>query len=451
LRQLRLVGLAEDGDSLVLESPTGESYRLPVDDRVRAACRGDLTRLGQIEIEMDNPLRPREIQMRVRTGESAEQVAASSGMPLDRVLRFASPVLQERSRVVSQARTMPARPRAAEALGDLVEERLVSRGTDAATLQWDAWRRDDGRWAVRLAWRHGDTAHAAHWSLDLGRRVLQAEDPAAEQLCAEEFHARTITAVTPLAVAARAADGPRRRVGQLADSPAGPDRQTDAGRGAPDRRGAGQVPPRRTDAQRADGDAGARDAGPDPRRSALAQGRAGDSRSSGSAPATGGGAAPAGAADPGTRPGPDRTTTATSSHDRRPTSGRDERTPGVRDRGTPAASGRATPAAGGRATSGAGGRDGRASGGRGASDTGGRDGRTSGGRGASAANARNERAGQADEGADPGDAEPPVEAGRIAAGGGTVPLVEPGEGDDRARRATVPSWDDILLGVRRRH
>jgi hypothetical protein len=52
---------------------------------------------------------------------------------------------------------------------------------------------------------------------------------------------------------------------------------------------------------------------------------------------------------------------------------------------------------------------------------------------------------------DPDDAEPPVEAGRIAAGGGTVPLVEPGEGDDRARRATVPSWDDILLGVRRRH
>jgi hypothetical protein len=23
--------------------------------------------------------------------------------------------------------------------------------------------------------------------------------------------------------------------------------------------------------------------------------------------------------------------------------------------------------------------------------------------------------------------------------------------EDRARRATVPSWDDILLGVRRRH
>src|SRR5262249_1375389 len=40
--------------------------------------------------------------------------------------------------------------------------------------------------------------------------------------------------------------------------------------------------------------------------------------------------------------------------------------------------------------------------------------------------------------------------GRIAAGGGTIPLVDVESEEDRARRATVPSWDDILLGVRRR-
>src|SRR5215218_2555731 len=142
MRQLRLVGLAEDGASLVLESPTGESYRLPVDDRVRAACRGDLTRLGQIELELDNPLRPREIQARVRAGESAEEVAASSGMPLDRVLRFAYPVLQERDRVVAQARATMLRPKDPP-LGELVEGRLIARGTDPTTLGWDARRRDD--------------------------------------------------------------------------------------------------------------------------------------------------------------------------------------------------------------------------------------------------------------------------------------------------------------------
>ena len=138
MRQLRLVGLGEDGASLVLESPTGESFRLPLDDRVRAAARNDLTRLGQIELETEAPLRPREIQMRVRAGESAEQVAASAGMPVERVLRFAYPVLQERARVVTQARSTPVRPPEPETLGALVEERLVGRGANAETLEWDA-------------------------------------------------------------------------------------------------------------------------------------------------------------------------------------------------------------------------------------------------------------------------------------------------------------------------
>ncbi|HST64095.1 MAG TPA: hypothetical protein VLM05_02810, partial [Mycobacteriales bacterium] len=50
----------------------------------------------------------------------------------------------------------------------------------------------------------------------------------------------------------------------------------------------------------------------------------------------------------------------------------------------------------------------------------------------------------------PGD-EPPADELQIAAGGGTIPLVDVDGDDDRARRATVPSWDDILLGVRRKH
>lgn len=361
MRQLRLVGLAEEGDSLLLESPTGESYRLPLDERVRAACRGDLTRLGQIEIESDNPLRPREIQARVRAGESAEQVAASAGMALDRVLRFAYPVLQERSRVVAQARTAPVRPRASEQLGDLVEERLVGRGTEAATLEWDAWRREDGRWAVRLSWRHGDSAHAAHWSLDLGRRALQPEDPAAEQLSAEEFHARTITAVTPLAVAARAA--------------AEPTAPRESDRRAP--READRRQPREADRRQAErpGRTGAAERGSGGR-TAVPERGTGD-RPARPATERGGGERPArqAAAGGGTgeRARADRAPRG-SAEGRRPREARD-----------------------------------------------------------------------AEE-----DADPAAES-RIAAGGGTVPLVDVPGDEDRGRRATVPSWDDILLGVRRRH
>ena len=431
MRQLRLVGLAEEGDSLLLESPTGESYRLPLDERVRAACRGDLTRLGQIEIESDNPLRPREIQARVRAGESAEQVAASAGMALDRVLRFAYPVLQERSRVVAQARTAPVRPPAPEQLGDLVEERLVGRGTGADTLEWDAWRREDGRWAVRLSWRHGDSTHAANWSLDLGRRALQSEDPAAEQLSAKEFHARTITAVTPLAVAARAAAEPT-----SATRPAGSGRP-DPGRTA------------RSDRDRAPGAVSGR---PDPGRLPAVTATAARRRF---------------------RFGPNPGRTARSDRDRTPGAGSDraaerdrppgavpdrtaerDRTPGAvpdrtaeRDRAPGAVPDRtaerdraARPTAGTdpARTERSGARRGSAERPAGRTTARGERGNREGRRSPEARNADAEDDGEPSE-------------GRIAAGGGTIPLVDVESDDDRARRATVPSWDDILLGVRRRH
>jgi hypothetical protein len=205
MRQLRLVGPSEDGTHLVVEAPTGDRFRLPIDERLRAACRGDLSRLGQLEVEREGALRPREIQARVRAGESAEQVAAAAGVALDRVLRFAYPVLQERQRVVAQARTTRVRrggSTPAETLAELVDERLVGRGTDAASLSWDAWRREDGAWTVQLRW-HGTRDYSASWTFDLAARTLHADDPAAEQLIAAEFNVRTITAVTPLAAAAR--------------------------------------------------------------------------------------------------------------------------------------------------------------------------------------------------------------------------------------------------------
>ncbi len=204
MRQLRLVGLAEDGEHLVVEAFSGEQFHVAIDDRLRAASRGDLSRLGQIEIEMDSPLRPREIQARVRAGETPESVAASAGVPVDRVLRFAYPVLQERERVVAQARTVKVRrggSTPAETLAELVDERLVDRGTDAETLRWDAWRREDGAWTIRLRWRNS-REHSASWTYELGSRRLQPDDSAAEQLIAAEFHVRTITAVTSLAAAA---------------------------------------------------------------------------------------------------------------------------------------------------------------------------------------------------------------------------------------------------------
>src|SRR3954470_1461535 len=107
MRTLRLVALSDDGKSLILtaESPDGleeERFELPIDERVRAAARGD-ARLGAIE-DLGNTLPPRVIQARIRSGETPEQVAAASGTRVERILRFAHPVLQERERLAEQAR-----------------------------------------------------------------------------------------------------------------------------------------------------------------------------------------------------------------------------------------------------------------------------------------------------------------------------------------------------------
>ena len=103
MRALRVVGLTEDG-AVVLEDPVRlERYTVPADERLRAAARGDLSRLGQIAIELESQLRPREIQARIRAGASVEQVATAAGVPEQKIERFAYPVLLERFRTADNA------------------------------------------------------------------------------------------------------------------------------------------------------------------------------------------------------------------------------------------------------------------------------------------------------------------------------------------------------------
>lgn len=158
MREARLVGLSQDGAQLILAmAETGEEFAVPVDDRMRAALRGDRARLGQLEIQMESALRPRDIQARIRAGESPEAVAAVAQMPMERVMAFAGPVLAERDHIASLAQRASVRRRGggdapARNLGTWVTERLRVRHVDPNSAEWDAWRREDGRWAVRVSY-----------------------------------------------------------------------------------------------------------------------------------------------------------------------------------------------------------------------------------------------------------------------------------------------------------
>ena len=79
-QELTLAGLTDDGTELVLVSDSGQEFTLPADAPLRAALRGDHARLGQLEITMESALRPRDIQARIRAGETPESVAEAASV-----------------------------------------------------------------------------------------------------------------------------------------------------------------------------------------------------------------------------------------------------------------------------------------------------------------------------------------------------------------------------------
>jgi len=111
MRSARVVGLSPDGKYLIVATENGEELMIVADERLRAAVRGDRPRLGQLEIHMESALSPRDIQTRIRAGESLEAVGRIAGIPLDRVERFAAPVLAEREHIAAVAMSASVRRR----------------------------------------------------------------------------------------------------------------------------------------------------------------------------------------------------------------------------------------------------------------------------------------------------------------------------------------------------
>ncbi len=191
--ELRVVAVSNDGTRLVLKAADSTEYTLPIDERLRAAVRNDRARLGQIEIEVESHLRPRDIQARIRSGASAEEVAQMAGIPVERVRRFEGPVLAERAFMAERARKTPVRRQGESTgpqLGEAVAERLLLRGAEKETVLWDSWRRDDGTWEVLLVYRVAGEPHSASWTYDPPRRLVQAVDDEARSLIGETTQAQ---------------------------------------------------------------------------------------------------------------------------------------------------------------------------------------------------------------------------------------------------------------------
>jgi hypothetical protein len=193
MRPVRFVALSEDGHALVLADEVGRLLALPIDDRVSTALHTEPGTGGTATLTVSVPtgepapsLSPRDIQARIRSGESAEDVARIAGVPVDRVLRYAGPVLQERAMLAQHARRTRLRgSEKASTLAEVVDGRLAQHGIDADKISWDASRRDDGTWRILATWPSGKATAQAVWELDKARQQVTPHDDMAQYLCVE--------------------------------------------------------------------------------------------------------------------------------------------------------------------------------------------------------------------------------------------------------------------------
>lgn len=196
MRQVRFVRQGDEADHVVLETLDGdEQFVLLVDTALRDAARADLPRLNKGP-QPPAPIGPREIQTRVRAGEDPDDIAAENDMTLERVMRFAAPVIEERARIAGEAKRGRAR-KDGEGLpvhfGVAVDERFAAHGIEPEAVRWDARRGEDHQWIVSATWPAADglgdstssIERTAEWHFALSGRLVTPIDETATDLLSD--------------------------------------------------------------------------------------------------------------------------------------------------------------------------------------------------------------------------------------------------------------------------
>ncbi|MFF2317054.1 septation protein SepH [Arthrobacter sp. NPDC058097] len=199
MQDLRLVGVHDDGEHLLLSGTAGAMFRLPINEALRLAASRPSARPSAAA---PVPMSPRDIQAKIRSGSTAAEVAAACGMPQEKVERYEGPVLAERAYIAQQAQKVEVASPAPghdvyrsafgdnpATLGDMVAHRLTAHGIHSTTLEWDSWRRPDGTWTVVAKFEAAPGGHAsigeeppAMWTFNPTRKSLQNANRWAQQL-----------------------------------------------------------------------------------------------------------------------------------------------------------------------------------------------------------------------------------------------------------------------------
>ena len=195
MTELRLDGKTEDGNHLSLVDGDGNNYSVRISDTLRATV--NQPRLTSVPaVDAHESISVKEIQRRLRAGESFEQIARDGQTTVEKVERFSGPIMQEREYILSNARDLVMRKDAHRTdltFGEVVLAKLAPRGVDTDQVSWNTWRQPDGVWHIELHYPNRDGNGVATWNFDLARRALDASDDNGAWLIGEEAPTRIST------------------------------------------------------------------------------------------------------------------------------------------------------------------------------------------------------------------------------------------------------------------
>lgn len=192
MRELRLIGVHDDGEHLLLTEDGDDRFTVPIDDALRSSVKRAVAgpSADPDVVPVPEELRPRDVQALLRAGVSVRDVAERAHWTAEKVERYAGPIRAEREHIAGLARAIAVSDAAAgrtdTTFGERAERRLDGRGVDPDDVVWDSWRGRDGDWTVLCSFPAGGRQRRATWHFDVRGRILEPTDDEARWLGEDE-------------------------------------------------------------------------------------------------------------------------------------------------------------------------------------------------------------------------------------------------------------------------
>ena len=197
MQRLHVVGFTKDHEGLILSVRRGTrtgGFTVEVDANFEEVLAELIKeRGGEAEPRIpraESQLSVREMQQRLRSGQSIHQVAKAAGVTDEWVARFAVPIQAEQTQVIRQAFDLTFSKQrlgvSSQPLGVSVWWNLQDKSASLDEEQWEngwsAFLVRDSQWVVKFEYEMRKRRQSAEWEVDLRAGVLTSRNRLATDL-----------------------------------------------------------------------------------------------------------------------------------------------------------------------------------------------------------------------------------------------------------------------------